>query len=151
MAQARTIWEEGTEPGGRVVALGIAVALTAVAAELLIHGEITWLFDLVFVALCLTLALRVRPSDFFIVGVLPPLLMLGVFLLIGVSSPAVIAHEQDGTIQALVTGLTSHAGALISGHALCLGSLAMRQHVHRKRREGLAGRPAPRPRTTVGG
>lgn len=139
------MWEEGREPGGRVVALGVAIALTAVAAELLIHGEITWLFDLIFVILCVTLALRVRPSDFFMIGVLPPLLMLGVFFLVALNSPAVIAHEQDGTIQALVTGLASHAGALITGYALCLGSLAMRQHIYRKRAEGRVRPPVQQP------
>ncbi|MDN5894495.1 MAG: hypothetical protein L0H93_10760 [Nocardioides sp.] len=141
MAQARTVWEEGTEPGGRVVALGIAVALTAVALDLLVHAEITWLFDLLFVGLCVALALRVRTRDFFVVGVAPPLLMLGVFALIALSSPELIAHEQDGTIQALVTGLANHAGALITGYALCLGCLAMRQHVYRKRAEGAPRRP----------
>nr|WP_206064991.1 DUF6542 domain-containing protein [Nocardioides sp. JQ2195] len=118
------------------------------ALDLVVNREVTWLFDVVFVMTCVTMALRVRPSDFFTVGVLPPLLMLGIFVILGVASPSVIADAGDGTIQAVVAGLAHHAGALITGYALCLGSLAMRQHVLRKRRRPTAPRsriPAPRP------
>ncbi|WP_200951141.1 MULTISPECIES: DUF6542 domain-containing protein [unclassified Nocardioides] len=147
MARARTLWEEGTEPGRLVAALGIAVALTAVLADLAVHREITWLFDLAFVALCVTMALRVRQADFFTVGVLPPLLMLGIFSLLGLASPGVIAAKGDGTVQAVVAGLAHHSGALILGYALCLGVLAMRQHVYRKRAAGPVQIVPPRPRT----
>jgi hypothetical protein len=135
VARARTLWEEGTEPGRLVAALGIAVALTTVLLELVIHARIGWFFDLVFVLVCCATALRVRPSDFFTVGVLPPLLMLGVFWLLALAAPDTIADADDGTVQAVVSGLAHHAGALVTGHSLCLGALAMRQHVYRRRRE----------------
>lgn len=130
-----------------MVALAVTAAVIAVLLDLLVHGETTWLFDLLFVALCAAIALRVRPADFFVVGLLPPLLMLGIFLVLAFTSPALVAHEQDGTVQALVTGLATHAGALFAGYALCLGCLAMRQHVQRKRSGGgvrQAGRPVDR-------
>lgn len=149
MARARTLWEEGTEPGRLVAALGIMVALTAVALDLLINREVTWLFDICFVVACVTMALRVRPRDFFTVGVLPPLLMLGIFIVLGIASPGVVADAGDGTIQALVAGLAHHAGALITGYALCLGTLAMRQHVYRKRRRATAQSRIPAPRAAV--
>ena len=91
MTHARTLWEEGQEPGRQVVALGAALALTVVVIDLMLMGRVSLLFDLCFVALCIGLALAVRPRDFFIVGVLPPLIMLGVFALLGLTRPAVIA------------------------------------------------------------
>ena len=133
MAHARTLWEEGTESGRLVVALAIAITLSAVVLDLAIDREVSWLFDVTFVCVCLTMSLRVRPSDFFTVGVLPPLLMLGVFWLLAIASPQIIADEGDGAVQAVVAGLARHAGALITGYALCLGVLAMRQHIYRKR------------------
>jgi hypothetical protein len=125
--QARTLWEEGHEPGRQVVALGLAVALTTTVADLAIMGRVSILFDLCFVALCVALALKVRPTDFFTVGVLPPLLMVAVFVLLGLTRPGVIADEHDGVVQAVVSGLSHHSAALVVGYALCLACLAIRQ------------------------
>ncbi|MDT0202165.1 DUF6542 domain-containing protein [Nocardioides sp. AE5] len=136
MARARTIWEEGTEPGRLVIALGIATALTAIVAELLVRGQLGWFFDIVFVVGCGIVALLVRRRDFFSIGLFPPLLMLGVFWLLAVTAPASIGNEDDSTLQALIAGLTQHAGALISGYALCLAILAIRRRVLAKRRRG---------------
>ena len=52
-------------------------------------GGVGLFFDLGFVALCLGLALAVRPTDFFVVGVLPPLIMVGVFVLLEATRPGV--------------------------------------------------------------
>ena len=125
----RTLWDEGREPGREVVALGVAVALTGVALDLLLSGRISILFDLCFVALCVAVALRVRPSDFFTVGVLPPLVMAGVFTLIGLTRPAMIASRGDGVVQAVLSGLSHHSLALLVGYALCLACLAVRHRV----------------------
>ena len=38
VTRARTLWEEGTEPGRQVVVLGVAVTLTAVALDLLLNS-----------------------------------------------------------------------------------------------------------------
>ncbi len=124
---ARTLWQEGHEPGRQVVALGAALALTAVAVDLALVGRVSLFFDLCFIAVSLGLALVVRRTDFFVVGVLPPLLMVGVFALLGLTRPAVIAHPQDGVVQAVVSGLSHHSGALVVGYLLCLGCLALRQ------------------------
>ena len=128
---ARTLWEEGREPGRQVVALGAALALTAVAADMVLLGRLSLLFDLCFVALCVALALAVHPSDFFVVGVLPPLIMVGAFVLVGISRPEVIAHEQDGVVQAVVSGLSHHS----TGYVLCLTCLAVRHRVAHARRQ----------------
>ena len=134
MTHARTLWEEGREPGRQVVALGAALALTVVVVDLMLIGRVSLFFDLCFVALCVGLALAVRPRDFFIVGVLPPLIMLGVFALLGLTRPAVIAHPQDGMVQAVVSGLSHHSTALVAGYLLCLAVLAVRHRVTTSRR-----------------
>ena len=130
-----SVWTDGIEPGRQAVALGIAAALTIVAINVFLVGELSFFFDLCFIVLCLGLALVVKPHDFFIVGVLPPLMMLAVFALLGLVAPDTIAEASDGVVQAVVSGLAHHSGALVAGYALCLGTLALRQ---RSRRQGTA-------------
>lgn len=132
MTHARTLWEEGREPGREVVALGVAAALTAVVVDLVLGGHLSLFFDLCFVTLCVGLALAVRPEDFFTVGVLPPLLMVGVFVLVGVSKPSVVGGPGDGAVQSVITGLSEHSVALVAGYVLCLGVLHVRQRVLRQ-------------------
>jgi hypothetical protein len=122
----RPAWPAGRDPGGQVVALGFALTLSAVAIDLVTSGELSLFFDLCFAASCVLLAWLVRPRDFFTVGVLPPLLMLGVFLLAGIATPDLIAHPSDGVVQAVVSGLSVHAPALVVGYALALATLAYR-------------------------
>jgi len=129
MTHARTIWEEGREPGRRVVALAVALALTVAALDLELTGRMSLLFDLVFVLVSVVVALLVHPRDFFPVGVLPPLLMVGVFLLLALTRPESIAHRDDGVVQAVVSGLGHHSISLFVGYALCLGCLAVRRRV----------------------
>ena len=127
VSQARTLWEEGREPGYQVVALGLAVALSVTALDLARADRVTSLFDVVFVLVCVALALLVRPEDFFTVGVLPPLIMAAVFVLVALAKPAAIADPGDGLVQAAVSGLSTHAVALGIGYALCLVCLAVRR------------------------
>lgn len=125
--QRRTLWEEGHEPGRQVVVLGAAVALSAAAIDAAVGGQVGWFFDLCFVALCVVLALAVRPADFFTVGVLPPLLMVGVFVLVGATRPGDLATHNDGAVQAAITGLAHHSVALVLGYVICLLVLAIRR------------------------
>lgn len=127
MTHARTLWEEGREPGREVVALGAAASLSVVVLDLQLGGDVSLFFDLSFVLLCLALALSVRREDFFTVGVLPPLLMIGIFVLVGISRPEVLGHPEDGTVQAVITGLSEHSLALVVGYLLCLAVLFVRQ------------------------
>jgi uncharacterized protein DUF6542 len=132
VSHPRTLWEEGREPGPQVVALGAALALTAVAIDVALVGRVSLFFDLCFVTMCVALALAVRPTDFFTVGVLPPLIMVGVFTLLGLTRPAAIADPRDGVVQAVVSGLSHHSGALVAGYLLCLGCLELRRRMARR-------------------
>jgi hypothetical protein len=123
----KTLWEEGRHPGRLVVHAAAAVALVVVVAHLLLTDRLTWVFDVAFVLVCISAALAVRPRDFFVIGVMPPLLMAGTMLLLAIVARSSIADPRDGVIQALVSGLAHHAGALILGYALALGVLALRQ------------------------
>ena len=114
-----------------MVALGLALTLTVVALDVGIGGRVGLVFDLAFVAVCVVVALLVRPEDFFTVGVLPPLIMLAVFVLVGISHPVAIARDSDGLVQAVITGLSHHAVALGVGYAACLLCLALRDQFAR--------------------
>ena len=151
--QPRTLWEEGREPGRQVVVLGVAASLTALALDLVLGGDVGLFYDLCFVALCLALALAVRPADFFTVGVLPPLLLLGSFLLLELTRPGVLGRPTDGAVQSLVTGLAHHSGALLAGYALTLGTLAVRQRYARRpgRRQATKREGSPAPTRTTSG
>ena len=130
---ARTLWEEGHEPGRQVVALGLALTLTVVALDVGLGGRVGLFFDLAFVAVCLAVALLVRPEDFFTVGVLPPLIMVAVFVLVAISHRVAIASADDGLAHAVVIGLSRHAVALGVGYAACLICLAVRDRFLRRR------------------
>jgi hypothetical protein len=132
VSQTGSVWTDGLEPGRQAVALGIAVALTIVAVNVTLVGELSFFFDLCFIVLCLGLALVVKPHDFFTIGVLPPLMMLAVVALLGAVAPATVADKGDGFAQAVVSGLAHHSGALVAGYALCLGTLALRQRSRRR-------------------
>jgi hypothetical protein len=101
--------------------------MLVVIADLLVTGGLTLLFDAAFVLVCVAAALAVRPRDFFVVGVMPPLLMAGTVLVLAVVAPGAVADPRDGIIQALVSGLAHQAGALVTGYVLALAVLALRQ------------------------
>ena len=145
MSSRRTLWEEGRQPGRLVTHSAAAVALLVVVLDLALHHDITWVFDVAFVLVCLTSALAVRPRDFFMVGVFPPLLMAVTIVVLAVVARGSVADERDGLVQALVSGLAHHAGALVTGYALTLVVLALRQ-VALRNSGSIRRRPASRPR-----
>jgi hypothetical protein len=110
-----------------VVVLGVALVLSAAALDLLVTGHLGVLFDVCFVLACLAVALLVHPRDFFVVGLLPPLVMTGAFLLLALSRVDAIARSDDGVVQAVVTGLGRHSIALFVGYGLTLACLGMRR------------------------
>ncbi len=100
----------------------MAVLLTEIAGS-----QLGGFFDVVFVLSCLGAALLVRPRDFFSVGVLPPLALVGTVTLLAVVDRTVVAGADDHLVQATVSGLAHHAQALAAAYAMVLGVLALRQ------------------------
>ena len=78
--------------------------------------------------LCLGLAALVRRRDFFLVALLPPVLMTAVFGFVALVARDTIADPSDSVLQAVVSGVATHGVALFVGYALCLGWLGWRLH-----------------------
>jgi hypothetical protein len=145
------VWD-GRTPGREVVALASALTLTAASAEVAVGGHLRLFFDVCFVAICVAAALMVRPREFFSVGVLPPLLMLGTMVLVALNGTRVIAQRHDSVVQAVVSGLAHHSVALFIAYAASLVILVVRRSPGRRTSaysSKRAGSPAPR-RTTSG-
>lgn len=152
MNSRRTLWTEGRHRGRLVVNAAGAVLVVAAAADLLLNRRLTLAFDVAFVLTCVGAALAVRPRDFFVTGVLPPLLMLGTLVALGVVARDLVADGRDGLVQAVVSGLAHRAGALVVGYALTLVVLALRQVAlrnHGRLRAGQRHRPAGSRRPTA--
>jgi hypothetical protein len=123
----RTLWEEGRRPGRLVVVAAALAVVALVLLDLLVFDRLNLAFDLAFVLVCTAAALAVRPRDFFVVGVLPPLLMAATVTVVALLARTAVATPGDGFVQAFVSGLAHHAGALVTGYVLTLAILALRQ------------------------
>jgi hypothetical protein len=133
--------------GSRVTRLSVLAGLMLLVVDLSINRHLTLVFDIGFVLICVGAALAVRPRDFFQVGVLPPLLLLGLVTLVAIVQRDWVAEAGDGLVQAVVSGLAHRASALLAAYVLTLAILAIRQRVlagHWKRE----GSPAPTRSTT---
>jgi hypothetical protein len=137
--------------GSRVMRLAVLAGVLVLALDLGIFDRPTLVFDIGFVLVCVGAALAVHPRDFFVVGVLPPLLLLGLVTLVALVHREWIADPGDGLVQAVVSGLAHRASALLTGYLLALVVLGMRQRVRMRRRQAnREGSPAPT-RATTGG
>ena len=133
--------------GSRVIRLSVLAGLLLLGVDLAINRHLTLVFDIGFVLICVGAALAVRPRDFFQVGVLPPLLLLGLVTLVALVQRDWVADAGDGLVQAVVSGLAHRASGLLAAYVLTLAILALRQRIltgHSKR----AGSPAPTRSTT---
>jgi hypothetical protein len=139
---APTVWEEGRWSGRRVTRFSVVVCALLVGIDLAATGRLERIFDSGFIVLCVGMALAVRPQDFFRVGVLPPMLLLGIAVALGLGHRAAIAAADDGFIQSVISGLAHHSGPLLVGYALALAVLGIRSRVAR-RHSNRAGSPAP--------
>ncbi len=152
---APTLWEEGQLSGSRVTRLAVLAALVVLAADLALSRHLTPVFDVGFVLICVGAALAVHPRDFFAVGVLPPLLLLGLLLGVAMVHTGWVAEPGDGIVQAVVSGLAHRASGLLTAYLLALAVLGLRQRVRSRRREqaGYTNREvSPEPtRATTGG
>jgi hypothetical protein len=138
--------------GSRVTRLAVVAALVVLALDLVINRRLTPLFDVGFVIVCVGAALAVHPRDFFHVGVLPPLLLLGLIAFVSIVHAAWVAAAGDGFVQAVVSGLAHRATGLLAAYLLALGVLAIRHRVRAKRRRAAYSKrevsPAPTRATT---
>lgn len=138
--------------GSRVTRLAAAAGLVVLVLDLIISRRLTYIFDVGFVLICVGAALAVHPRDFFHVGVLPPLLLLGLISLVAIAHPAWVAAAGDGFVQAVVSGLAHRATGLLAAYLLALGVLAIRQRVRARRRRAAYSKrdvsPAPTRATT---
>ena len=145
---APTLWEEGRWSARRVTRLSMSVSVILVALDLAATGQLGRIFDSGFIVLCVGMALAIRPADFFRIGVLPPTLLLGLCLVLGLGHRAAIATPGDGFVQSVISGLAHHSGALLAGYALALLVLGIRLRVARRTpvavaHSNRAGSPAP--------
>lgn len=148
MSGNRTLWEEGRTPGRLVACAASAAALVVVLLNLVGADQVGLFYDLSFVVIAVVAALAIRPTEFFVAGVLPPLLMAGTMLALAVVDRSAVADPDDGLVQAVVSGLAHHATALVVGYGLALAVLALRQVAMRNsgrlRTTGAARRPVQR-------
>lgn len=99
------------------------------AADLVVTGRLERIFDVGFIGLCVAMALAIAPSDFFGVGVLPPMLLLGLSTLLSIADRGAIAPHGTGLIGSIISGLATHSGPLAAGYLLALAILAIRARV----------------------
>jgi hypothetical protein len=145
---APTLWEEGRWSARRVTRFSMFVSALLVAADLAATGQLGRIFDSGFIVLCVGTALAIRPADLFRVGVLPPMLLLGLCLVLGLGHRTAIAAPGDGYVQSVISGLAHHSGALLVGYALALLVLGIRLRVARRSpaaevHSNRVGSPAP--------
>jgi len=139
---APTLWEEGRWSGRRVTRFSMLASMLLVGADLAVTGRLERIFDSGFIVLCVGMALAIRPQDFFRVGVLPPMLLLGISAILALGHRSAIAAADDGFVQSVVSGLAHHSGPLLAGYALALAVLGVRVRVSRRHSKRL-GSPAP--------
>ena len=108
-------------------AVVLVLALVVVADVAAPDGRLGLAFDVALVVLSVVAALWVRSSDFFTVGVLPPLLLAATVVTLVVVHRGAVAQPDDALLQAVVSGLAHHALALLVGYAATLAVLALRQ------------------------
>lgn len=131
--RARTIWEEGHWSGARVTRVSVLLVLVLAALDIVATHGLSAVFNVGFVGICLWMALAIRPAEFFRVGILPPMLMLGCSIVLSLMVRGQIAEDGAGFLQGVMSALAACATGLFIGYALVLGVLAIRQRVLEKR------------------
>lgn len=129
--------------GARVIRLALLAAAALIAIDLLITGRLGVLFDIGFIALCIGTALMVRPTEFFKVAVLPPILLLVVCAATAIVHRAGVAAADDGFVQAIVSGLAHHSGALFAATINAILVMGIRTRVRTIRLDRIARARSP--------
>jgi len=121
----------GAEPPRRLVLLGAAAGLVlAATCEILVRGSLGLVTGLGLVVVSIGAALLMRPAELFTAGILPPLLSLGLLIVVAVVHPQAIGVRSldpgAGTAQVVIAGFVDLAGALVVAHLLALLLVGMR-------------------------
>jgi hypothetical protein len=148
---APTLWEEGRWSGRRVTRFSMLASALLVVTDLLATGRLERVFDSGFIVLCVGMALAIRPQDFFRVGVLPPMLLLGISVLLALGHRTAIAAADDGFVQSVISGLAHHSGPLLAGYALALAVLGIRARVLRRHERHSKREASPAPYRVISG
>jgi hypothetical protein len=114
-----------------VVVLGTALLCAATALQVWLTSSLGVFFSICFVLTVLTTTLLVRSDGFFVVGVLPPLLMLALLTAVAYWAPTHIdapVPASAGIVQLVIAGLVAHATPLVVAHLAALGIIAARVH-----------------------
>ena len=112
----------------------VVIACTTMAAiailDVMVDGKLGTLFSVGFVLIAVTTPLSVDVRALFAPGILPPLLMISVILVFSIVAPSAIPTDgitaSAGTLQRLIAGIIDQATALVVGHLLALGVIALR-------------------------
>jgi len=115
-----------------VVALGVVLLAGATAVQVWRSSSLGLFFSLCFVLTVLTTALLVRSDGFFVVGVLPPLLMVAILVAVAQWAPTHIdapVPESAGVLQLVIAGLVTYAVPLVVAHLSALAIIALRVRV----------------------
>ena len=133
-APAATVYasSEGLPSRGVVLVMGAATAACG-ALDFLLTGGVGYFFDLCFVVICLVAAMAAGPRALFTVGVAPPIVFAVLIGWLTVTAPHTIASGSMTTV--FLTGLATHAPALVTGYAVAIMVACAR---------GLSGRAAAR-------
>ncbi len=114
----------GTLSALNTILIAALATLCVVLLNLLLVGRLSFFFDLCFVVICLGAGLLARQGEGWNVGLTPPMLLLMVVIFLSVLAPGTVAESQDSALQAVITAMTRHSTALISGYLLFLAALA---------------------------
>ena len=112
----------------------IVVACVAMAGIALLDaagdGKLGTLFSVGFILVAVTTPLSVDVRALFAPGILPPLLMIGTILAFAIFEPSALPTDgvagTAGTLQRLIAGVMDQATALVVGHLMALGIIALR-------------------------
>lgn len=113
-----------------VVMVSVGCVSGAAALQLLLTDQLGVFFGCCFVLTSLTAALVVRSDGFFVVGILPPVLLIGLLTAVATLEPSAIdapgLAADAGLLQRVIAGIVSQAGALVLGHGGAIGVLGLR-------------------------
>jgi len=103
---------------------------TIALLDVMVDGRLGILFSVGFILVAVTTPLSVDVRALFAPGILPPLLMIGSILAFAVFAPSAIPSEgladSASALQRLISGVIDQATALVVGHLLALGVIALR-------------------------